>query len=80
MANGFSVLEMLDRIEQHILRVEAKVDHTNVSGCALKPEHDRRLKDLEGFKMKALGGIVVSLLAAIGTMATAIATHLFGGR
>jgi hypothetical protein len=76
MANGYSAEQMLDRIEVHILRVEEKVDKINREGCALKPEHDRRLASLEDAKNKTVGAAIMSLLAAVGALAVAIVGHL----
>ena len=80
MANGYTQEQMLDRIEQHILRVESKVDMTNIHGCALKPEHDRRLAALEGWKNRGIVGMVSSLLAALGALIVAIVSHITSGK
>ena len=80
MANGDTTMAILDRIEAHILRLEQKIDSINTVGCALRPEHDRRLTQLEGTTAKVTGGLVVTMLAALGTMAAAIISHITTGK
>jgi hypothetical protein len=80
MANGYSVTEMLDRIEVHILRVEDKVESINMNGCAHLTDHNRRMESLETWKRAGVGGVVTALLAALGGLVLAIVTHLTAWR
>lgn len=80
MSNGYTQAEMLDRIEMHVLRIEAKLDNTIVKGCALAPEHERRLSRLESSKSKGIGAVVAALLAALGALIMAIGSHIAAGK
>ena len=75
MANGFSVEDMLERIEAHVLRVETKIDFAskdiaaiNAQGCAHRPDDLRRLSDLESWKNKGIVGVITTLIMSLGAL------------
>lgn len=66
MANGESMERVLDRIEAHILRIEAKVDKTHAEGCAQRPNDEKRLDKLEQWRDRGIGGIIFFAFNIIG--------------
>jgi len=65
MANGFSVEQMLERIEGHLYRLEEKIDsasrdiaHVNSQGCAHRADDLRRIDELESWRTRGIVGVI----------------------
>jgi hypothetical protein len=72
MEEVYTTKEMLEKIEVHVLRVEGKLDSVIAKGCALAPERDRRIRDLQDAQRRGVWVIISSLLTAIGGLTLAI--------
>jgi len=65
MGNGFSVEQMLERIEGHLYRLEEKIDSAskdisivNSQGCAHRADDLRRLAELEAWRTRGIVGVI----------------------
>lgn len=68
MSNGFSVEQMLERIEIRLERLEVKLDAVVHNGCAHRPDDLDRIKRLEDrtWADRGIAGAVGAAVAAIG--------------
>ena len=72
MGNGFSVEQMLERIEGHLYRLEEKIDvankeiaHVNSQGCAHRPDDLRRIDELESWRTRGIVGVIVLAIGLV---------------
>ena len=69
MSNGYSTEQMLDRLEEHLTRLEDKLDGVRTNGCAHRVDDIDRIKRLED-RTWADRGISGALGAAIGYLSS----------
>ena len=72
MANGYSVEDMLERIERQLESVEKKIDtmnrelsSINANGCAHRPDDIARMDRLESWRDRTVAGIISLAIAVI---------------
>jgi hypothetical protein len=82
MTNGYTLEDMLDRIEAHVLRVEKKVEtaiadvaNMRAKGCAVGEAHDDDIKDLQGWRNRGILGVITTLLMSLGALLGMIFGH-----
>jgi hypothetical protein len=57
-----------------------KIDAVMIKGCAHREGDLLRIVNLEQWKNRGIGGIMLSLLSALGALVVAIVGHLTGGK
>jgi hypothetical protein len=87
MGNGFSDKEMIEMllkgqqgIQEQLALLGEKVDSVMYRGCAHREGDLLRIANLEGWKNRGIGGVILSLLSALGALTVAIVGHLTGGK
>jgi hypothetical protein len=69
MGDGLSE-EILKRVEDHVLRVEKKVDNITKNGCAHRPDDLRRTENIEQWQKSVTNKFIGILLGIIASLAT----------
>jgi len=87
MSNGYSDRDMIDLvlkgqqgIQEQLALLGEKIDAVRYKGCAHRESDLLRISNLEGWKNKGIGGIILSLLSAIGALAVAMVDLLRVGK
>lgn len=68
MSNGFSVEQMLERLERKIEQIDGKIDSITANGCAHRKDDLKRIEKLEDrtWADRGIAGAVGAAVAAIG--------------
>jgi hypothetical protein len=79
MSNGFSDKEMIElvlkgqgQLQTQLAGLADQINAIMQKGCAHREGDLLRIQELEGWRNKGIGGIIGSLLAAVGALAVAI--------
>jgi aryl-alcohol dehydrogenase-like predicted oxidoreductase len=68
MANGYTVEQILERVEARLSKLEEKIDKLALHGCAHRDDDLERIKKLEDWKTRGIIGFIGTTVIIIYEM------------